>query len=197
MDQLESRPTWEPADEPLPIFAELVVDDGHAAARRLPLTYPVTLLGQAAHCDVCLQADEVSLVHCILSCSPGGIHLRDLGSATGTTVNGRPFTSGPVGRGDLIAVGPFQLRVAPAAVPVEEALSPSALEGERDALRIQAAAVVAQQAALAEEENRLRHRSAAFDRQKEQLAAHLEQRRQHLLEMQAQMRQGRDALRAE
>src|SRR5262249_43530445 len=50
------------------------------------------------------------------------------------------------------------------------------LEKQRDALRIQVAAVAAQQAALNEEEKTLKQRQAALDRQEEQLAAHLEAR---------------------
>ena len=54
----------------------------------------------------------------------------------------------------------------------------------RDALRIQAAAVAAQQAALTEEELRLQQRRLALEKQEAQLAAHLDDRRRRLLELQ-------------
>ncbi len=73
----------------------------------------------------------------------------------------------------------------------------AALQAGRDALRVQVAAVAAQQAALALEEDRLRQRAAALERQEAQLAAHLEERRQRLLEAQEQVRSGREALKAE
>jgi hypothetical protein len=71
------------------------------------------------------------------------------------------------------------------------------LEAEHEALRIQAAAVIAQQASLTEEEARLRQQRLALERQKEQLAGHLEQRRQHLLDLQEQVRQDRAACQAD
>jgi hypothetical protein len=73
--------------------------------------------------------------------------------------------------------------------------SPS--EAERDALRVQAAAIAAQQVALALEEEKLRQRSAALERQEAQLAAHLEVRQTRLLELQEQVRKDRDALKSD
>jgi hypothetical protein len=71
------------------------------------------------------------------------------------------------------------------------------LELERAALRIQAAAVAAQQAALTEQELRLQQQQQAFDRQQEQLANHLDARRQRLLELQQRVQQSRKELRAD
>jgi hypothetical protein len=145
---------------------------------------------------VTLNADKVGDVHCVLAFGADGFHLRDLGSPSGTYVNGQPFTAGKVGPEDLIAVGPFHFLVLPA-TPPREALNEAALEAERDALRIQAAAVVAQQAALADEESRLRQRRSALERQKTQLADHLEQRRHQLLESQEQHKKEKEAFQAE
>jgi hypothetical protein len=74
---------------------------------------------------------------------------------------------------------------------------PDSAEAERDALRIQAAAVAAQQVALALEEERLRQKAAALERQEAQLASHLEERRQKLLDLQEQVRKDREALKAD
>lgn len=79
------------------------------------------------------------------------------------------------------------------ALPANAAINPA----ERDALRIQAAAVAAQQADLADQEVQLRQSCKALERQKEQLAAHLEERRQQLLQLREQARQDRAALKAE
>src|SRR5262245_57606181 len=51
--------------------------------------------------------------------------------------------------------------------------------------------------ALTLEEERLRQRGAALERQEAQLAAHLEEKRERLLELQEQVRQDREALKAE
>jgi hypothetical protein len=79
------------------------------------------------------------------------------------------------------------------ALPASAAINPT----ERDALRIQVAAVAAQQADLTEQEAQLRQRRKALERQKEQLAAHLDERHQQLLQLREQARQDRAALKAE
>src|SRR5262249_20103794 len=143
---------------------------------RRALTAPLTLIGQAAGCDVRLNVEGVNPLHCAILHGPGGFWLRDLGSVGGTRVNGEGAAARALRQGDEVEVGPFRFRVElPAGA--EAGPDPAALEAERDALRIQAAAVAAQQAALAEEEVRLGQRRTALDRQEEQLAAHLEERR--------------------
>jgi pSer/pThr/pTyr-binding forkhead associated (FHA) protein len=187
-----------PVDPRPGLRGDLVVQNGRLAGVRRLLTAPVTLIGQAPHCDVRLTVDEVGPVHCVLLAFPDGFHLRDLGSGRETFVNGKAFTAGPVGDGDEIVVGPFQFRLE---VTVPEGAGPvptrEELEAECDALRIQAAAVVAQQAALTEEEARVRQGHTALEKQKEQLAAHLENRRRQLLELQEQTREDRATFKAE
>jgi hypothetical protein len=58
------------------------------------------------------------------------------------------------------------------------------LEREKDALRIQAAAVSAQQAALFEDEARIRRREKSVEEQETQLAAHLAERHRKLIDLQ-------------
>src|SRR5262245_1696060 len=70
----------------------------------------------------------------------------------------------------------------------------AALQREKESLRIQAAAVAAQQAALLEVENRLQQRCMAMDRQEAQLAAHLDEKRRRLAEIRNQAHQARQAL---
>jgi chromosome segregation protein len=72
--------------------------------------------------------------------------------------------------------------------------NPRTEHGAKDALRIQAAAVAAQQAALTEEEIRLQQRGAGLERQEAQLAAHLEAKRRRLVQLRDQARQAHDAI---
>jgi len=67
--------------------------------------------------------------------------------------------------------------------------------GAIDALRIQTAALVAQQAALFDRELRVQEREAALGRQEEQLADHLEDKRRQLLDLQDQITDAREKLR--
>ncbi len=90
----------------------------------------------------------------------------------------------------------------PSASPVAgTALTPYQTPGgqplihERDALRIQAAAVVAQQASLTELEIKLKEREAALQLQERQLADHLEARRSQLKVLQDQISSARADLR--
>lgn len=185
-----------PADQALPLLGELVVQNGRFAGARRPLTVATTLIGRGPQCDVRLNVAAVEPLHCVLACGPEGLVIRDLGSASGTFVNGEAITAQPLADGDHLAVGPFQFTIE---IPPSTAgkVVQDELEAERDALRIQAAAVVAQQAALAEEEARLRQQRSALGKQKEQLATHLENRRRDLLDLQEQVRQDRAVLKAE
>jgi hypothetical protein len=100
-----------------------------------------------------------------------------------------------------LTVGPFRFRVrladlSAAGIGDNEPSLPReqderARERELDGLRIQAAAVAAQQAALTEEEARFEQRRVALDQQEKQLAAHLEEKRRQLLQLQEQVRKAR------
>jgi chromosome segregation ATPase len=188
--------TPHPAPHPnLPVpTGELVVHNGRLSGARKALGAALTLVGRAEGCEVRLNVEGVLPIHCAVVHGPDGLVLRALPGAL-TLLNGEPVAEGPLRDGDVIAVGPFQFRVTapPGPPPIDRA----ALEREKDALRIQAAAVVAQQAALAEEEARLQQRRVALERQEAQLSVHLEERRQKLVELQGQVREARMTLRNE
>jgi hypothetical protein len=88
----------------------------------------------------------------------------------------------------------------PAAGPTGE-ISPQTASDHpfpiQDALRVQTAALVAQQAAAMEETMRLRQRRISLDHQETQLAAHLEEKRRRLVELQIQAREAREQLQEE
>jgi chromosome segregation ATPase len=68
---------------------------------------------------------------------------------------------------------------------------------EKDALRIQVAAVAAQQTALTEDEFRLEQRRQALDRHEQQLALHLEEKRSKLVALRDEARTSHQLLRRE
>jgi pSer/pThr/pTyr-binding forkhead associated (FHA) protein len=187
-----------PAGAPPPPGAELIVQDGRPGGTRRPLSVPLTLIGRSAACDVRLPSDEVEPVHCALVHGSEGLLLRDLGES-GVLVNDTPAGALLLRDGDTVTVGPFRLTVS---LPLTESGPPrdpdgEALERERDALRVQAAAVVAQQAALTEAEGKLEQRRLALQRQEEQLAGHLEAKRSRLLDLQQRVRDARLELQRE
>jgi hypothetical protein len=181
-----------PADPPAPV-GEVIVRNGRLSGARKPLAGALTLFGRAEGCDVRLNAEGILPIHCALVRAADGFLVRALPGAP-TRLNGEPVSETPIRDGDLLDVGPFQFRVA---LPPPEPMDRAGLAREKDALRIQAAAVVAQQTALSEEEARLQQRRVALERQEAQLSAHLEERRRKLMELQAQVRESRMALRNE
>lgn len=176
---------------------ELVVRNGRRIGTRLSLVAPLILIGEAAACDLRLEATDAAPLHCALVLDRAGPLLRDLGH--GTRVNGQPVQTHRLSNGDVIEIGSVQL-----AVQLDSSTTcelPSAdlflAEQERDALRIQAAAVAAQQAALTEEEARLLQRATGLERQETQLASHLEERQQRLDEQHEALKEERAAFKAE
>jgi pSer/pThr/pTyr-binding forkhead associated (FHA) protein len=163
-------------------WGELVVQNGRLTGTRWPLRGAAQAVGQKEGCDFRLNVAGVSPLHCVLFRGPAGPVLLDLHSAGGTFVNGDPVDLRPLCEGDRLTVGPFQFRVQNLA-PATEA-GPS-----RDAVRVQVAAVAAQQAALTEEEFRLRQQRQALEQQEAQLAAHLEEKRHRLMALRDQARQ--------
>lgn len=182
-------------DSSLATLGELVVQNGRLRGTRRALASALTLFGRDPACEIHLNVDGVNPLHCAIVHGPDAFLLRDLDSAGGTFLNGEAIQESPLQDGDLLTVGPFQFAVH---LPdSEDAPGANAVQAERDALRIQAAAVAAQQAGLAEEEAQLQQRRRALERQKEQLAVHLDERRRELLELREQSRQDRAALKAE
>src|SRR5262245_38191175 len=145
---------------------ELVIQNGRQSGARRPLVLPMTLLGRAPGCDVRLNVAGVAAYHCALVQGPGGLVLRSLQAENPSQVNGKPVAACALRDGDEVGVGPFRFKVqlAHGAGADTMPLGAAALhdleivQREREALRIQAAAVAAQQAALTEEESKLRQR---------------------------------------
>src|SRR5207247_10645531 len=130
VDSASARP--EQASSLPPDQPELGVQNGRLRGARRPLALPLTLLGREAGCEIRLNVDDVSPLHCAVVRTSGGLQLRDLQSETGTLVNGERITTCTLRDGDRIAVGPFRFRVRmPQTLPAE-ARSP---EEESEALR--------------------------------------------------------------
>ena len=160
----------------LPIWAgELIVQSGRQSGARRPLQIPLTVIGKAAGCDIRLNSTNIGEMHCLLVHGPTGLMIRDLDSTQGTFVNGERITSLNLKDGDQLTIGSFQFRLhlppRSFAFPDQSAAGEPVkiTESDQDALRLQAAAVAAQQCSLGEEEANLMHRKSALERQEEQL----------------------------
>src|SRR5258708_346375 len=67
----------------------------------------VTTIGRARGTDLCLEANEISTLHCIIYRTPEGYRIRDCNSRCGTRINGESVKTGLLHDADIINLGPF------------------------------------------------------------------------------------------
>jgi len=104
-------------------MAKLVVIQGQTQQREV-LLGDLTLLGRSPECQLVISGPLVSRLHARIGRADGDYYIEDLGSANGTTVNGRPVTRTDLRDGDWITVGECQLTflVDDGFTPPQEAL---------------------------------------------------------------------------
>src|SRR5476651_666153 len=79
----------------------------------------VTTIGRARGSDLCLEANEISTLHCIIYRSADGYRIRDCNSRCGTRINGESVKIGVLHDADIVNLGPisFEFRLPPALFP--------------------------------------------------------------------------------
>jgi len=86
--------------------------------RVLPINLPVTNLGQSPECQIPLADPSLSAFHAQLVRHDAGLYLRDLGSSSGTWVNGQClFGPHALRDGDRIRIGQVELLFRSNALP--------------------------------------------------------------------------------
>jgi len=170
------------ADQPT-----LVLMHGDSVRRHRPLTREAVAIGRAHGCDICLEAPDVSSLHCLITRRGTGLYLRDCGSRSGTHLNGNVIRDTmPLRDSDILQVGPFSFRVhlptgSPSARPSREQrldnsrrnLARLALAQRRRLRQLQAGAggqeVEQRQADLDRQTAALRDRGLVYDQRFERL----------------------------
>jgi len=88
------------------------------SGRALPLQLPVINLGQSSECQISLPDPALSAFHAQIVRHAAGLYIRDLGSSSGTWVNGQAlFGPHPLRDGDVIRLGQQQLLFRASALP--------------------------------------------------------------------------------
>lgn len=91
---------------------KLTVLSGKSAGKELPVAVDRFLIGRDADCQLRPGSDVISGKHCELTRRDGAFWVKDLGSQTGTLVNGKLITAETqLNKGDKLAVGPLEFEV--------------------------------------------------------------------------------------
>jgi NADPH-dependent 2,4-dienoyl-CoA reductase/sulfur reductase-like enzyme/pSer/pThr/pTyr-binding forkhead associated (FHA) protein len=89
-----------------------------AQGRAWPITLPITNLGQSPECQIPLQDPALSAYHAQLVRHDQGLYVRDLGSSSGTWVNGQClFGPHALRDGDRIRIGQLEFLFRSSALP--------------------------------------------------------------------------------
>jgi predicted component of type VI protein secretion system len=99
-----------PAGRVVPSLFVLGAEGGKLELREVERPY---VIGRAAGCDLMVQNSSVSRRHAIVRFDGNRIYVRDGGARNPLRINGRPiFGESPLSHGDVLGVGPVDLRVA-------------------------------------------------------------------------------------
>ena len=82
------------------------------AVEQLVIDSERVLVGSGAHCDIRLAIDEAALEHLTFKATANGVYVEALSFDPPPTVNGVPFTQGPLPAGAIVGVGATQLAVS-------------------------------------------------------------------------------------
>jgi hypothetical protein len=82
------------------------------AVEQLVIDAERVLVGSGAHCDIRLAMDEAALEHLTFKATAHGVYVEALSFDPPPTVNGVPFTQGPLPAGAVVSVGSTQLAVS-------------------------------------------------------------------------------------
>jgi type II secretory pathway predicted ATPase ExeA len=86
-------------------LGRMIVQTQGAEVTETLLDQSCFLIGRDRICNICIQGLRVSRLHAVLSMSTNGLHVADLGSTNGTTVNGEKVNRYELQDGDVVAIG--------------------------------------------------------------------------------------------
>ena len=106
---------------PLPTV-RLVVARGRPLGKAITVTGPRFTIGRAEECQLRPHSELVSRCHAEITIAPKAVHIRDLGSRSGTLINGRAITEPTRLRdGNQLQIGSLVFTVAIQGLPAAKA----------------------------------------------------------------------------
>ena len=87
--------------------ANLVLFKKNGSRKSFTLPSNITVVGRRHDCDLCIPLMVVSRRHCQLRLNNEALKIRDLGSHSGTFINGKRVSEATVRAGDYITIGPL------------------------------------------------------------------------------------------
>ena len=97
----------------------LVVKSGVDAGKSFMLSEGDNSIGRGNDAAINLSDESVSRQHAVIRCQNGKLSLFDVGSRTGTVLDGRTISGHPIGNGDVISMGRSEFTMmAPKAQPI-------------------------------------------------------------------------------
>ena len=90
---------------------KLVLVSREAPEIRFNIAKVSSLIGRNPACDITISHPSISRQHCLLQITDRGLHVKDLDTVNGTTVNGIALKEGYINAGDKLTIGrvPFVL----------------------------------------------------------------------------------------
>ena len=108
-------------------MAYVQIDSG-GQSRRIELKNEPILIGRVAGNTLVLEDALISRKHCLITQTPNGASITDLGSSNGTYVNGERIVNAILRTGDVITVGHFDVRFFDENQPAAPLAPPIALQ---------------------------------------------------------------------
>lgn len=106
------RPINPPSSREVPAESEQVIITQYGEVIDRPDLTARMLIGRSTDNDICLNHPSVSRHHAVIANTPDGYYVADLHSKNGLTVNGERVTSALLRNDDIVAVGPYRLKLA-------------------------------------------------------------------------------------
>ena len=94
-----------------PTVPALIPIAGNFDRKPRSLDRDVTTIGRARGSDLCLEANEISTLHCIIYRTADGFRIRDCNSRCGVRVNGDSVKTSRLKDCDIVNLGPFSFEL--------------------------------------------------------------------------------------